>query len=159
MCFIADFGKAVESQIVPLVFLAMDIQEVNRKGIIRSVIGCLWSTGFAVFFSEYDIDSGNEYLEETDDKDRTETIVSRTAIGEKASFIKEFGVTDYEYEHVISIPLRTIMCIDLPRIDYDKDKKIKKSDLDFVKEENRKSWERQKAKDAKKKAEEKLYLL
>jgi len=57
-------------------------------------------------------------------------------------------VTDYEYEHVISIPLRTIMCIDLPRVDYDKDKKIKKSDLDFVKEQNRLLAEKRKAKNS-----------
>jgi len=38
------------------------------------------------------------------------------------------------------------MCIDLPRIDYDKGKKIKKSDLEFVREQNRLSAERQKAK-------------
>ena len=51
--------------------------------------------------------------------------------------MKEFGVSDYEYEHKISIPLRTIMCVDLPRVDYDKGDKIKKADLDFVKEQNR----------------------
>ena len=38
------------------------------------------------------------------------------------------------------------MCIDLPRVDYDAGKKTKKSDLDFVREQNRLSAERQKEK-------------
>jgi hypothetical protein len=60
--------------------------------------------------------------------------------------MKEFGVSDYDYEHRISIPLRTIMCIDLPRIDYDAKKgRIKKSDMDFVKEQNRLVAEKRKA--------------
>jgi len=45
--------------------------------------------------------------------------------------MKEFGVSDYDYEHRISVPLRTIMCIDLPRVDYNKGK-IKKSEFDAV---------------------------
>jgi hypothetical protein len=39
------------------------------------------------------------------------------------------------------------MCIDLPRVDYDKGKKTKKSDMDFVMEQNRLSAERTKAKE------------
>jgi len=58
--------------------------------------------------------------------------------------MKEFGVSDYDYEHRISVPLRTIMCIDLPRVDYDKGKKVKKSDYDFVKEQNRRLAEERK---------------
>lgn len=38
------------------------------------------------------------------------------------------------------------MCIDLPRVDYDKDKKTKKTDLDFVREQNRKAAENMAAK-------------
>jgi len=41
------------------------------------------------------------------------------------------------------------MCIDLPRVDYDKGKKVKKSDLDFVREQNRKlAEERRRKKEA-----------
>lgn len=60
--------------------------------------------------------------------------------------MKEFGISSYDYDHRISIPLRTIMCIDLPRVDYDKGKKVKKSDYDFVREQNRKLAEAKKAK-------------
>jgi hypothetical protein len=60
--------------------------------------------------------------------------------------MKEFGVSDYDYEHKISIPLRTIMCIDLPRVDYDKGKKTKKKDWDFVREQNKLLAEKRKAK-------------
>jgi hypothetical protein len=61
--------------------------------------------------------------------------------------MKEFGVSDYDYEHRISIPLRTIMCIDLPRVDYDSTKgKVKKKDLDFVKAQNRELAEKAKTK-------------
>jgi len=61
--------------------------------------------------------------------------------------MKEFGVSDHDYEHRISIPLRTIMCIDLPRIDYDSNKgKVKKADLDLVKQKNRQLGEQQKTK-------------
>ena len=60
--------------------------------------------------------------------------------------MKEFGVSDHDYEHRISVPLRTIMCIDLPRVDYDKGKKTKKSDYDFVKEQNRRLAEERKKK-------------
>ena len=38
------------------------------------------------------------------------------------------------------------MCIDLPRVDYDAGKKTKKSDLDFVREQNRLTAEKAKAK-------------
>jgi len=38
------------------------------------------------------------------------------------------------------------MCIDLPRIDYDKGKKVKKSDFEFVREENRRIAEESKKK-------------
>jgi len=62
--------------------------------------------------------------------------------------MKEFGVSDYDYEHRISVPLRTIMCIDLPRVDYDKGKKTKKSDYDFVTEQNKRLAEERAAKKA-----------
>ena len=45
------------------------------------------------------------------------------------------------------------MCIDLPRVDYDKGKKTKKKDLDFVREQNRLVGERIKAEKLKKQAE------
>lgn len=38
------------------------------------------------------------------------------------------------------------MCIDLPRIDYDKGKKVKKSDFEFVREQNRKMAQEKKDK-------------
>lgn len=38
------------------------------------------------------------------------------------------------------------MCIDLPRVDYDKGKKIKKSDWEYVKEQNKRLAEERKAK-------------
>ena len=60
--------------------------------------------------------------------------------------MKEFGVSSKDYEHRISVPLRTIMCIDLPRVDYDKGKKTKKSDYDFVTEQNRRLAEERKKK-------------
>jgi hypothetical protein len=64
--------------------------------------------------------------------------------------MKEFGVSDYDYEHRISIPLRTIMCVDLPRVDYDAGKKTKKKDLNFVREQNRLLAEKRKVEKAKK---------
>ena len=60
--------------------------------------------------------------------------------------MKEFGISDHDYEHRISIPLRTIMCIDLPRVDYDAGKKVKKSDYDAATAANRAASERMKAK-------------
>jgi len=134
----------LEDQVIPLVFLAQTIPKLNRTRADRRIVNRLRSTRSQLFFSEYDITGSDEYVEEEADKDRTETIVSRTSIGEKASFMKEFGVSDYDYEHRISVPLRTIMCIDLPRVDYDKGKKTKKSDYDFVKEQNRRLAEERK---------------
>ena len=121
------------------------IQNVYLKGTHPSTDNSVRSPRPELFFSEYDISGADEYIEEEADKDRTETIVSRTSVGEKSSFIKEFGITSYEYDHVISIPLRTIMCIDLPRVDYDAGKKTKKKDLDFVREQNRLLAEKRKA--------------
>lgn len=68
--------------------------------------------------------------------------------------MKEFGISNYDYEHIISIPLRTIMCVDLPRVDYDAGKKTKKSDLEFVKQQNRLLAEKRREK-ARKLAQEK----
>jgi len=45
------------------------------------------------------------------------------------------------------------MCIDLPRVDYDKGKKMKKSDMDFVRDQNRIAGEIIKAEKLKKQAE------
>lgn len=60
--------------------------------------------------------------------------------------MKEFGISDHDYEHKISIPLRTIMCIDLPRVDYDAGKKVKKVDFDAASAANKEASERMKKK-------------
>jgi hypothetical protein len=153
VCGTDDTREAVEDKVV----LSFPVEEVVPYLYIPrldpSTDNGVRSTRSQLFFSEYDISGADEYIEEETDKDRTETIVSRTSIGEKSSFIKEFGVTSYQYDHVISIPLRTIMCIDLPRVDYDKGKKTKKKDLDFVREQNRMLGEKRKADKLKKEME------
>ena len=71
-----------------------------------------------VFFSEYGISLDDEYVQDEADETGSRTIVSRTSIGEKTSFCKEFGVSSWEYDWKISVPLRTIMLLDLPRVEY-----------------------------------------
>ena len=122
------------------VLLAMAISYLFEQGFHGSNAECNGSKRDGVFFCQYNVSIGEQYAEDEDDKGGSISHISRTAVGERTSFLKEFpGITGHQYDWKISIALRTIMLLDLPRVEYiDKDKpKVKKSDMDLVKQKNR----------------------
>ena len=83
-----------------------------------------------VFFSKYEINNGNEQLEEEADEEgdgSSKVIRSRTGIGEMAGFLKEYPMyTEFNYKWNLSVEKKIIMLADAPRVEYHDKKKDKK---------------------------------
>ena len=109
--------------------VSLDILEIHFYHVypVGNQSGYKWyiqSSRIGGFFLQYRIVREPESVEDEADSNGSSTISPRTGLGSKADFLKAFPqYTEYDYDHRISIVKRAIMCSDMSRIEWKKDKK------------------------------------